>query len=99
MADIFAFHLDRTTEIFSFALTPRCLDVDQTIQIFSLELTLSSNLEDFLKDLKASTFILPESPLFGSHSHFLETATPPELDLPSTSFFFRKFAKLRSKYF
>jgi hypothetical protein len=103
MTEIFSLHLDRTAEIFSFALTPRCLDVDRTIQIFSLELTLSSNLEDFSKDLKASTFILPASPLLGSRSHFLESATPPELDLlkdfdlPSTSCFSGKFVKLRSK--
>jgi hypothetical protein len=79
--EIFALHLDRTAKIFSFALTPCCLDVDRTIQSFSLEHTISSNLEDFSKDLKASTFILLASPLLGSRSHFLECATPPELDL------------------
>ena len=93
MIEIFSLSLDQMAEIFSFVLTPRCLDVDRMIQIFSLELTLSSNLEDFLKDLKASTFILPVSLVFGSRSHFLESDTPPELDLlkdfdlPNTSCF------------
>jgi hypothetical protein len=50
------------------------------------------------------TFILPMSPFLGSRSHFLESATPSELDLskyfnlPSTSFFSGKFVKLRSKF-
>ena len=67
------------------------------------ELNLSSDLEDFRKDLKALTIILPASPFLGSCSRFVEISTPPELDLSkdfdlsSTSCFFGKFVRLRSK--
>jgi hypothetical protein len=61
------------------------------------ELKISLELEHFRKDLKALTFILRASPFIGSRSRFLESATPPDLDLSkyfdllSTSFFFGKF--------